>query len=80
MIKVSVIVPVYKVEPFIGRCMRSLMEQTLQDAEFIVVDDCSPDNSISIARQVAGNYPDRKVTFITHEVNKGLPAARNSGA
>lgn len=79
MIKVSVIVPVYKVEPFIGRCMRSLMEQTLQDAEFIVVDDCSPDNSISIARQVAGNYPDRKVTFITHEVNKGLPAARNSG-
>lgn len=79
MIKVSVIVPVYKVEPFIGRCMRSLMEQTLQDVEFIVVDDCSPDNSISIAKQVAGDYPDRLVTFIVHEVNKGLPAARNTG-
>lgn len=77
--KVSVIVPVYKVEPFIGRCMRSLMEQTLQDVEFIVVDDCSPDNSISIAKQVAGDYPDRLVTFIVHEVNKGLPAARNTG-
>lgn len=79
MIKVSVIVPVYKVESFIGRCMRSLMEQTLQDVEFIVVDDCSPDNSISIAKQVAGDYPDRLVTFIVHEVNKGLPAARNTG-
>lgn len=79
MIKVSVIVPVYKVESFIGRCMRSLMEQTLQDVEFIVVDDCSPDNSISIAKQVAGDYPDRLVTFIVHEVNMGLPAARNTG-
>ena len=79
MIKVSVIVPVYKVESFIGRCMRSLMEQTLQDVEFIVVDDCSPDNSISIVKQVAGEYPDRRVTFIVHEANKGLPAARNTG-
>lgn len=79
MIKVSVIVPVYKVESFIGRCMRSLMNQTLQEVEFIVVDDCSPDNSISIAKQVAGDYPERLVTFIVHEVNKGLPAARNTG-
>lgn len=79
MIKVSVIVPVYKVEHFIERCMRSLMNQTLQDVEFIVVDDCSPDNSISIAKQVAGDYPDRQVTFIVHEINKGLPAARNTG-
>lgn len=79
MIKVSVIIPVYNVESFIERCMRSLMEQTLQDVEFIVVDDCSPDNSISIARQIAGNYPERQITFMAHEVNKGLPTARNTG-
>ena len=41
MIKVSVIVPVYKVEAFIGRCIHSLIEQTLQETEFIIVDDCT---------------------------------------
>ena len=81
MIKVSVIVPVYKVETFIERCIRSLMEQTLQDVEFVIVDDCSPDNSISIAQAVIQDYPGRKeqVKLIRHNVNQGLPAARNSG-
>ncbi len=44
-IKVSVIVPFYRVAPYIARCARSLMEQTLQDVEFIFVDDASPDDS-----------------------------------
>lgn len=81
MIKVSVIVPVYKVEAFIGQCIHSLMEQTLLEIEFIIIDDCSPDNSISIAQTVVQDYPERRkyVRFIRHEVNKGLPAARNSG-
>lgn len=78
-ITVSIIVPVYKVERFIERCMRSLLEQTLQSVEYIVVDDCSPDKSISIAKQIADCYPNRKVMFITHETNKGLPSARNTG-
>ena len=77
--KVSVIIPVYGVEAFIERCMRSLLEQTLQEVEFIVVDDCSPDKSIAIARKVVSEYPNRSVRFISHEANKGLPAARNTG-
>ena len=81
MINVSVIVPVYKVEAFIEHCIRSLMEQTLREVEFVIVDDCSPDNSLSIARRVIKDYPEREgqVRLIRHEANKGLPAARNSG-
>ena len=75
---VSVILPIYKVEPFIERCVCSLMEQTLQDVEFIFVDDASPDESVAMARRVVAAY-DRKVTFLAHAANKGLPAARNTG-
>lgn len=46
--KVSVIVPVYNVEKWIGRCARSLFEQTLDEMEFIFVDDGSTDNSIGV--------------------------------
>lgn len=79
MIKVSVIIPVYKVESFIERCIRSLMEQTLQEVEFIIVDDCSPDKSIPIAKNCVESYSYRKVFILTHPVNLGLPAARNTG-
>ena len=75
---VSVILPIYKVEPFIERCVRSLMEQTYDDVEFIFVDDASPDDSVNIARRIVSQY-DRNVRFITHPVNKGLPGARNTG-
>lgn len=75
---VSVILPIYKVEPFIERCVRSLMEQTFDDIEFIFVDDASPDKSVKIAKRVVAEY-NRNVKFITHSVNKGLPGARNSG-
>ena len=77
-IKVSVIVPFWKVEAFIARCARSLMEQTLQEVEFIFVDDASPDRSAEILREaVAGSGRDVKI--LSHPVNKGLPAARNTG-
>lgn len=77
--KVSVIIPVFKVERFAERCAKSLMEQTLQDAEFIFVDDASPDSSMDIIRRVAAEYPLRAVQFLVHPENKGLPAARNTG-
>lgn len=79
--KVSVIIPVYKVEKFIGRCARSLMEQTLTDVEYIFVDDASPDGSIGVLRQVLADYPERSshVRILIHPENKGLPAARNTG-
>lgn len=79
--KVSVIVPIYKVEPFIARCSQSLLEQTLTDVEYIFVDDASPDGSIDVLRQVLADYPERRnhVRILTHVENKGLPAARNTG-
>ena len=79
--KVSVIIPVYKVEKYIERCAKSLFEQSLEDMEFIFVDDCSPDNSISIVKSLLEDYPHRKphVKFLAHEENRGLCKARNTG-
>lgn len=79
--KLSVIVPVYNVEQYIERCAHSLLEQTLDDIEYIFIDDCTPDKSISIIEQVLSKYPNkRKNTIIYHqETNKGLPAARTKG-
>lgn len=79
--KVSVIIPIYKVETFIERCATTLMEQTLREVEYIFVDDATPDSSIQILEEVVARYPERKeqVRIVHHEENKGLPAARNTG-
>ena len=72
--KVSVVIPVFRVEKYIERCVRALMEQTLRDVEFIFVDDASPDSSMGIVRRVVSEY-NRTVRFLVHEKNKGLPAS-----
>lgn len=79
--KVSVIVPIYRVERFIVRCARSLLEQTLAEAEFIFVDDASPDDSFRLLQEEIARHPERngQVKLVRHEKNLGLPAARNSG-
>lgn len=79
--KVSVIIPIYGVENFIARCVESLMEQTLQEVEYVFVNDATPDGSMKMLREVISRYPDRSqsVNIVEHEVNKGLPAARNTG-
>lgn len=79
--KISVIIPVYNVANYIERCARSLFEQTLDDMEFIFVDDASPDDSIQILQKILSHYPQRKsqVHIIHHDSNLGLTAARNSG-
>ena len=78
---VSVIIPVYKVEEYIERCARNLLGQTLQDMEFIFVDDCTPDSSMEILMQVLEDYPERRhqVKIVKNEVNKGLPFTRSVG-
>ena len=76
--EVSVIIPIYNVGRFIGRCSESLMKQTLRDVEFIFVNDCTPDDSLAVLESVISRY-DRDVKIISHEENKGLPSARNSG-
>lgn len=80
--KISVIVPIYRVEEFIRLCVSSLMKQTLKEGvEYIFIDDASPDRSVSILEDTVRQFPDRKdqVKIIRHNRNLGLPAARNSG-
>jgi glycosyltransferase involved in cell wall biosynthesis len=79
--KVSVIVPVWGVEKYIEKCARSLFEQTLDDIEFIFVDDCTPDNSIAIIKDVLRDYPKRAplTRIVQYEKNRGLPQARKAG-
>lgn len=78
---VSVCVPVYKVEKYIERCARSLFKQTYENIEYVFVDDCSPDDSITIVKRVVDQYPHRKpcVRIIRHKTNSGLGQARNTG-
>lgn len=80
MMKVSILVPVYKVENFISKCACSLFEQTYENIEYVFVDDCSPDKSIQILKEMLLHYPNRQfqVKIVTHSVNRGLAAARNT--
>lgn len=78
--QVSVLVPVYNVEAYIETCVRSLMEQTYPNIQFVFVNDCSTDSSLQILNQVVAEYPDRAqdVLIISHHQNRGLAAARNT--
>jgi len=79
--KVSVIVPVYGVEKYIERCARSLFEQTLDDIEYLFVDDCTPDQSIEILKQVLADYPQRSPQVTIHRMahNSGQAKVREWG-
>lgn len=75
--KVSVIVPVYKVEKYIEESIRSICEQDYPNIEIILVNDGTPDSSVELARKVAINY---SITLsIVNRENGGLPSARNAG-
>lgn len=75
----SIIVPIYNVEKYIERCVRSLMMQTLPDIEYIFVNDASTDKSIDILKRIIVQYPNKKIQILTHSSNRGLAAARNTG-
>ena len=79
--KVSVVIPVYNAEKYIERCASSLFEQTLDDIEYIFVDDCSSDNSIQILNHIVEQFPKRKsqVRILSHSVNTGQSGARRDG-
>ena len=78
---VSIVVPIFNVGKYIQKCVHSLMSQTYDSIEFIFIDDASQDDSASKLLDVLNQYPKRQhaVKIIKHEVNKGLPAARNTG-
>lgn len=73
---VSVIIPVYRAEDFLHRCVDSILDQTFRDFELILVDDGSPDNSGAICDAYAAQ--DRRIRVI-HQENRGASAARNKG-
>ncbi len=73
--KVSIIVPFYNVEGYIEKCLETLVNQTLQDIEIILVNDGSKDNSILIVKRFLEKYPE-KIVYLEKE-NGGLSDARN---
>ena len=75
---VSICVPVYNVAPYIERCVRSVMEQTYDNLEYIFVDDGSTDDSIPILKKVLQDYPERRnrTTIITNGYNRGTTYSR----
>lgn len=77
---VSILVPVYNVEPYIERCARSLLEQTYDNLEFIFCNDCTPDSSMRILDKVVKDYPHRgvQVHTVCHQYNRGISATHNT--
>lgn len=79
--KISVIIPVYNVERYIERCAQSLFEQTLEDMEYIFINDCTPDDSMTVLKRVLADYPHRQkqVNLVDLTQNQGLPGVRKQG-
>jgi len=73
---ISIIVPVYKTEKYISRCLESLVNQTFRDIEIICVNDGSPDNAPAICEDYAKK--DGRIVLLS-QTNQGLSAARNTG-
>lgn len=79
-IKISIIVPIYNVEPYLKKCLDSLVNQTIaNDIEIICINDCSPDNCLDILKEYQEKYSDRLIKIIDHKENTGVAIARNDG-
>ncbi len=74
--KVSVIIPVYNVKPYLERCVNSVLRQTYKDLEIILVDDGSTDGSSTLCNQIT--TIDQRIRVIRQK-NQGVSAARNTG-
>ena len=73
---ITIVVPVYKVEKYLKRCVISILNQTYTDFELLLVDDGSPDNCGKMCDEYANK--DSRI-FVIHQKNGGLSAARNTG-
>jgi len=74
---ISLIIPVYNVEPYLAECLNSCINQTFRDLEIICINDCSTDKSGQILDEYARQ--DKRIKIINHSSNRGLGAARNTG-
>ena len=74
----TIIVPVYGVEKYIAECAESLFSQTYSDIEYVFCDDCTPDRSIELLREVMERYPERKerVRIVHNDTNMGIGTTR----
>ncbi len=80
-IKVSVIVTIYNREKYLEKCVRSLLEQTLEDIEYVFVDDASTDGSVPLLEKIIEDYPNRlsQIKIIKQKLNGGRAVARQIG-
>lgn len=74
---VSVVIPLYNVEPYIGRCLDSVLGQSYKNIEIVVVDDCGTDRSVEIVEQYRERHP--SIRLIHHDRNRGLMTTRRDG-
>lgn len=75
--KVSIIIPIYKTEKYLRDCLLSVQRQTMPDFEALLVNDCTPDGAMEIAREFAQS--DSRFQILEHETNLGAGGARNTG-
>lgn len=77
---VTIIIPVYNVSKYIERCIKSVMNQTVQNIECLLINDATPDDSIIKARKLLQDYTgDIDFKIIEHNTNSGVSVARNTG-
>ncbi len=76
---VSIIIPVYKVEKFIERCLQSVVNQSYKNIECILVNDVTPDQSMEVAQKLINQHPEFDFKVIHQPKNLGLSMARNAG-
>ena len=71
--KISIIIPIYNVAPYVERCLYSALNQSYEDIELVLVDDCGTDNSMNIVSEIVEKYVgNKKISLFKHEHNLGL--------
>jgi len=80
MYKVSIIIPIYNVADCVAESLLSALDQTFENIEYILVDDCSSDNSLAIIKDIINGHPRKNDVYISaHANNSGVSIARNTG-
>ena len=78
-IMISIVTPIYNAAAFMGKTMEMVQAQSYKDWEWILVDDCSKDNSCEIIENYLSSYPDERIRLIKKEKNEGAALSRNRG-